>query len=87
MAKKRTKKDRIKAAINRQKVQHNQLNLAGKVVEERAEKVVKKQQKDDDSIAQLFAYDPKLIIKDIKKTMLLVFFILVVLLALALIYT
>lgn len=74
MAKNRSKKDRIRAHQKRS----SQLRV------QVSEKKVKQK---EDQLGEIFSYDPKLIIKDLKKTLLLVVFVLLILLAIALIYT
>lgn len=73
MAKKRSKKDRIKAKAHR---------LISKEPE-----VLQKEVAKSDYLQEIFAYDPKLIVKDLRKTFLVVLFILLVLLTISLIYT
>ncbi len=73
MAKHRTKKLRIRAK------EHRTVRLES----QNSEKTVL----DKASQEEIFSYSPKLIAKDLKKTFLLVIFILLVLLSIALIYT
>ena len=81
MAKHRSKKNRIRAEERRL----SQLEAQTPVLEKN--KMVPKVGQKNSSSANIFTYDPKLILKDLRKTVLLVFFILLVLLAIALIYT
>lgn len=74
MAKNRSKKDRIRAAQKRL----SQLKV------QVSEKMVKPK---EERLGEIFSYDPKLIVQDLKKTFLLVIFILLILLTIALIYT
>lgn len=74
MAKNRSKKDRIRA--NKKRLSKASVQVF--------EKPIKQKEK---SPGELFSYDPKLIVNDLKKTFLLVVFILLILLAIALIYT
>lgn len=74
MAKNRSKKDRIRADKRRS------FQLKSQTSEEKMEQK-------EEKLGEVFSYDPKLIIKDLKKTFLLVFFILLILLTIALIYT
>lgn len=69
MAKKRSKKDRVRA-----KLRH--VPVASTSIVEKT-----------DYLKEIFAYDPKLILKDLRKTFLVVLFILIVLLAIFLLYT
>lgn len=81
MAKHRSKKNRIRAEERRL----SQLEAQTPVLEKN--KMVSKVGQKNSLSANIFTYDPKLILKDLRKTVLLVFFILLVLLAIALIYT
>lgn len=85
MAKRRNKKDRIRA-------KHRVADITSPVLETKKEdEVLKKEIQKNPSkksyLEEIFAYDPKLIIKDLKKTFLVVLFILLILLTIALIYT
>ncbi len=73
MAKHRSKKNRILAEQRR--LSRSKVQIS--------EKSIKK----EENLQEIFNYDPKLIVKDLKKTILLVIFILLILLAIALIYT
>jgi len=73
MAKHRSKKNRILAEQHRLSRSKFQVS----------EKIVKK----EENLQEIFNYDPKLIVKDLRKTVLLVTFILLILLTIALIYT
>lgn len=73
MAKNRRKKNRILAEQHRLSRSKFQVS----------EKIVKK----EENLQEIFNYDPKLIVKDLRKTVLLVTFILLILLTIALIYT
>lgn len=73
MAKNRSKKDRIRAGKKRLSQTKTRVS----------EEVLGKAEK----LEEIFAYNPKLIIKDLKKTLLSVVFILLILLVIALIYT
>lgn len=73
MAKHRSKKNRILAEQHR--LSRSKVQVS--------EKSVKK----EENLQEIFNYNPKLIVKDLKKTILLVIFILLILLAIALIYT
>lgn len=83
MAKKRTKKDRLQSDLRRQK---KNIPLKQEIKQEikLAEKEVKQEV---DYLKGIFAYDPQLIVKDLKKTFLVFIFILLVLLTVALLYT
>ena len=76
MAKNRSKKDRIRA--DKKRLSQTKTRVSEEVLG-KAEKVEK--------LEEIFAYNPKLIIKDLKKTLLSVVFILLILLVIALIYT
>ena len=82
MAKHRSKKNRMRAEERRS----SQLKIQAPLVIGKT-KIVQKIEQKNDSSANIFTYDPKLILKDLRKTVLLVFLILLVLLAIALIYT
>lgn len=86
MAKKRTKKDRLRSSLRHQKpVVRSQKNLVSK---QEVEPVIeKKPEQKSNYLREIFAYDPQLIIKDLKKTFLVFIFILLVLLTVALLYT
>lgn len=73
MAKHRSKKNRILAEQRR--LSRSKVQIS--------EKSIRK----EENLQEIFNYDPKLIAKDLKKTILLVVFILLILLAIALIYT
>lgn len=73
MAKNRSKKDHVRA--DKKRLSQIKIQIP--------EKVLKKEGK----LEEIFSYNPKLIIKDLKKTFLLVVFILLILLTIALIYT
>jgi len=77
MAKYRTKKNRVRAK-ERRATQLQTLNSAN-VLPSASQNVSRRE--------TIFSYDHKLIAKDLKKTFLLVIFILLVLLSIALIYT
>lgn len=81
MAKHRSKKNRIRAEERRL----SQLEAQAPILEKN--KIVSKVGQKNNLSVNIFTYDPKLILKDLRKTVLLVFFILLVLLAIALIYT
>lgn len=82
MAKKRSKKDRIRAKLRHAPVANTS------VVEPKIQKIqLEKQAEKTDYLKEIFAYDPKLIIKDLRKTLLIVLFVLIVLLAIFLLYT
>lgn len=73
MAKYRTKKKRVRAN-ERRVAQLKNPNLVNNLQHVSSQE-------------EIFSYNPKLILKDLKKTFLLVVFILLVLLSIALIYT
>ncbi len=73
MARHRTKKNRLRANERRS----TQLKNQG------GEKVLPSKAHSE----EIFSYNPKLIVRDLRKTFLLVIFILLVLLSMALIYT
>ena len=82
MAKKRSKKDRIRA-----KLRHAPVAKVA-IVEPKIQKIqLQKQIEKMDYLKEIFAYDPKLILKDLRKTVLIVLFVLIVLLAIFLLYT
>lgn len=83
MAKKRTKKDRLQSELRRQK-KVLPLKQEIKQVSKPIEKEVKQEV---NYLKEIFAYDPQLIIKDLRKTFLVFIFILLVLLTVALLYT
>ena len=83
MAKHRSKESRIRAEKHRL----SRLEVAQPFVSKKINGVVEKTVKKEGNIENIFTYDPKLIIKDLKKTIALVIFILLILLAIALIYT
>ncbi len=83
MAKKRTKKDRLQSELRRQK---KVLPLKQEI--KQVSKPIEKEVKQEVSyLKEIFAYDPQLIIKDLRKTFLVFIFILLVLLTVALLYT
>lgn len=73
MAKHRSKKNRILAEQHR--LSRSKFQVTEKIA------------KTEENLQEIFNYDPKLIVKDLRKTVLLVTFILLILLAIALIYT
>ena len=79
MAKRRSKKDRVHAK------QHRSIEVKSVAVE--VSKEVKKTPPEKSYLEEIFSYDPKLIIKDLRKTFLVVLFVLLVLLTIALLYT
>ena len=82
MAKKRSKKDRIRA-----KLRHAPAAKVT-VAESNFQKVeLKKETVKIDYLKEIFAYDPKLILKDLRKTLLIVLFVLIILLTIFLLYT
>jgi hypothetical protein len=83
MAKKRTKKDRLQSELRRQK-KVLPLKQEIKQVSKPIEKEVKQEV---NYLKEIFAYNPQLIIKDLRKTFLVFIFILLVLLTVALLYT
>ncbi len=85
MAKRRNKKDRIRAK-NRVAGAISPA-LETKKEDEALKKEIQKNSSKKSYLEEIFAYDPKLIIKDLKKTFLVVLFILLILLTIALIYT
>lgn len=82
MAKKRSKKDRIRAKLRHAPVAKI-TTVEPKIQKIELEKKVEKL----DYLKEIFAYDPKLILKDLRKTFLVVLFVLIVLLAIFLLYT
>lgn len=83
MAKKRTKKDRLQSELRRQK-KVLPLKQEIKQISKPIEKEVKQEV---NYLKEIFAYDPQLITKDLRKTFLVFIFILLVLLTAALLYT
>lgn len=84
MAKRRSKKDRVHAK------QHRSIEMksvADEVSKVEVSEEVKKSSLEKSYLEEIFAYDPKLIIKDLRKTFLVVLFVLLVLLTIALLYT
>ena len=81
MAKKRSKKDRLRTQL------HRNIKKAKTNVSIKKEVESEKVQKEKNYLEEIFAYDPKLIIKDLKKTFLVVLFVLLVLLTISLLYT
>jgi len=79
MAKRRSKKDKIHSKKRRV------TEVLSPVVETKNE--VKKIPLEKNYLEEIFSYDPKLIIKDLKKTFLVVLFVLLILLTIALLYT
>lgn len=71
MAKHRSKKDRIRASLRRPTATSKDVPV-----------LVQR-----NYLMEIFAYDPKLVIKDLKKTLLVFGFILLILLTVALLYT
>ncbi len=82
MAKKRSKKDRVRAKLRHAPV------IKAMPVESKIQKseTIRPAEKND-YLKEIFAYDPKLILKDLRKTFLVVVFVLIVLLAIFLLYT
>ncbi len=72
MAKHRTKEDRIRASLRRP------VAVAKSITAPTLQK---------DYLTEIFAYDPKLIVKDLRKTLLVFAVILLILLTVALLYT
>lgn len=83
MSKKRSKKDRIRAKLRHATVIKN-LPKESKI---QKVEIVEKQIEKIDYLKEIFAYDPKLILNDLRKTLLIVLFVLIVLLAIFLLYT
>jgi hypothetical protein len=85
MAKRRNKKDKINAKrrIADAKTQVLETKKEDQKFENETQGLVSKKS----YLEEIFAYDPKLIVKDLKKTFLVVSFILLILLTIALIYT
>ena len=82
MAKKRSKKDRIRASLHRS-AKITPISTAWLKTESKPTKG-----KDDKNyLEEIFAYSPTLIVGDLKKTFFVVLFILVVLLTISLLYT
>lgn len=86
MAKRRSKKERIRAEKHREakipSVDVVEIRNVDKKVENKSIKTT-----NTDYLKEIFSYDPKLIMGDLKKTLLVVVFILLVLLTITLLYT
>lgn len=86
MSKRRSKKDRIHA-------KHHFIDAAASSIGDvsTVSTLLQSQQSEKDSsknyLQEIFAYDPRLIVRDLKKTFFVTLFILVILLIITLIYT
>ncbi len=88
MAKKRTKKDRLRSDSRRHRTTAEVLpekNASPKLESKKVAEV--ELEKKSSYLRDIFSYDPQLIVKDLKKTFLVFIFILLVLLTVALLYT
>jgi len=82
MAKKRSKKDRLRTEAHRL----TKVKLKSSSVPKKEQKP-EKTSVEENYLEKIFAYDSRLIVKDLKKTFIVVIIILLVLLAIALLYT
>lgn len=88
MAKRRSKKERVLAEAKRRSnpvVALKQVSKADSTVKPGLQ--LNHKVNEMDYLQNIFGYDPKLIFKDLKKTVLIFIFVLLVLLAIALLYT
>lgn len=79
MQKRRSKKDRMQAEQRRLT---KPFDSAFETIRDVKASTLKK-----DYLEEIFSYDPSLIVKDLKKTFLVVLFVLLILLTIALLYT
>jgi hypothetical protein len=85
MTKRRSKKERLHAKHRLTEVKNLAPVTKGKA--SKIEQLSPMIAVEKDYLQKIFGYDPRLIIKDLRKTFLVVSFVLLVLLAIALIYT
>ena len=88
MAKRRSKKERVLAEAKRKSNLSPALKQVSKMdVGLNQGTQVNQKVNEMDYLQNIFGYDPKLIFKDLKKTMFIFIFVLLVLLVIALLYT